>query len=88
MNNRAQLMGIVCAYSIALACALGGYAAQADAQTSEDWKLQKQVAAALHANPYLDDEHIDVSAEKGVVVLRGRVFDDWKLRKALSTARR
>jgi osmotically-inducible protein OsmY len=51
-------------------------------------KLQKKVAAALHANPYLDDEHINVSAERGIVVLRGRVFDDWDLRTALRTARK
>jgi osmotically-inducible protein OsmY len=49
--------------------------------------LQKQVAAALHADPYLDDRHINVSAERGVVVLSGLVFDDWDLRAALRTAR-
>src|ERR1700733_5664973 len=50
-------------------------------------KLQKQVAAALHADPYLDDEHIKISAERGAVVLSGLVFDDWDLRAALRTAR-
>jgi osmotically-inducible protein OsmY len=60
-------------------------AANADAANQ---KLQKRVAAALHANPYLDDEHISVSVERGVVVLRGRVYDDWDLRTALRTARR
>jgi osmotically-inducible protein OsmY len=50
-------------------------------------KLQKQVAAALHADPYLDDEHINTSVERGVVVLSGLVFDDWDLRAALRTAR-
>jgi len=50
-------------------------------------KLRKQVAAALHADPYLDDEHINISAERGVVVLSGLVFDDWDLRAALRTAR-
>ena len=50
-------------------------------------KLQKQVAAALHADPYLDDGHINISAERGIVVLSGLVFDDWDLRAALRTAR-
>jgi len=102
-NGHRNLIGIVCAYSVALVCGLGGYAPQAGAQTAQslaagrsngagvstvhgtdgaDRKLQKQVAAAL------DDEHINVSVEGGVVVLSGRVFDDWDMRKALRTARR
>lgn len=114
MKRPTQLVGIVCAYSVALFCGLGGYASQVDAQIAQSLaagrsstggastlpgvdsanadaanrKLQKRVAAALHANPYLDDEHINVSVERGVVVLRGRVFDDWDLRTALRTARR
>lgn len=50
-------------------------------------QLQKQVAAALHADPYLDDAHINISAERGVVIVSGLVFDDWDLRAALRTAR-
>jgi osmotically-inducible protein OsmY len=120
MKGRTPLIGIVCAYSLALVCGLGGYAPQVDAATQVDarmaespaagrsstgtasalpgvdaanadaanQKLQKRVTAALHANPYLDDEHINVTVERGVVVLRGRVFDDWDLRTALRTARR
>jgi len=55
---------------------------------AENQKLQKQVAAALHADPYLDDKHINVSVERGIVVLSGLVFDDWDLRTALRTARK
>ena len=51
-------------------------------------KLRKKVEAALDANPYLDDEHINVSVERGVVVLSGLVFDDWDLRTALLTTRK
>jgi hypothetical protein len=108
-SGHRKLIGIVCAYSVALVCGLGGYAPQAGAQTTQSpaaggsngagastlhgtdavyRKLQKQVAAALHANTYLDDEHINVSVERGVVVLSGRVFDDWDVRKALRTARK
>lgn len=57
------------------------------AADASNQKLQKQVASALHADPYLDDEHINISAERGVVVLSGLVFDDWDLRAALRTAR-
>jgi osmotically-inducible protein OsmY len=109
MKKLTQLIGIVCAYSVALVCGLGGYAPQVYAQTAESHaagppsiggpstlggadaanrKLQQQVAAALHANPYLDDEHINISVEGGVVVLRGLVFDDWDVRTALRTARK
>jgi osmotically-inducible protein OsmY len=94
-SGHRKLIGIVCAYSVALVCGLGGYASQVHAQTAgslgadaPDRKLQKQVAAALHANPYLDDEHINTSVEKGVVVLGGLVFDDWDVRTALRTARK
>jgi osmotically-inducible protein OsmY len=94
-----KLFGFSCAYAIALVCGLGGYVSRVDAQTVEsraagrssigaaNRKLQKQVAAALHADPYLDDEHINTSVERGVVVLSGLVFDDWDLRAALRTAR-
>jgi osmotically-inducible protein OsmY len=98
--ERNKLIGFICANAIALVCGLGGFASRVDAQTAEsraagrssiggsaNQKLQKQVAAALHADPYLDDEHINTSVERGVVVLSGLVFDDWDLRAALSTAR-
>ena len=108
-SGHRKLIGIACAYSVALVCGFGGYASQAGAQTAgspaagrsngagvssvhgteaADRKLQKQVAAALHANPYLDDKHISISVERGVVVLGGLVFDDWDVRKALRTARK
>ncbi len=44
--------------------------------------------AALHADPYFYDEHVTVSVENGVVVLRGFVFSGWDLRQALSIARK
>ncbi len=64
------------------------------ASTSQgaDWaseeKLRKRVKAALHADPYFYDEHVTVSVENGVVVLRGFVFSGWDLRQALSIARK
>jgi osmotically-inducible protein OsmY len=71
----------------------GGLSATSAASTSQDTdaanqQLQKRVAAALHAQPYLDDRHIDVSVQGGVVVLSGLVYSGWELRTALGTAKR
>jgi osmotically-inducible protein OsmY len=54
----------------------------------QDAELQQRVSEALHAQPYLDDRHIDVSVRGGAVVLGGIVFSDWDLRDALRTARK
>jgi hypothetical protein len=56
----------------------------ADALTDEE--LTKRVKGALHADPYFYDEHVTVSVEQGVVVLRGFVFSDWDLRDAIRIA--
>jgi osmotically-inducible protein OsmY len=53
-----------------------------------DEDLKKRVKAALHADPYFSDEHVMVSVERGVVVLRGFVFSDWDVRDALRIARK
>ena len=55
-----------------------------DPQNAE---LQQRVSAALRAQPYFDDRHIDISIRGGAVVLSGIVFSDWDLRDALRTAR-
>src|SRR6266436_6022807 len=57
----------------------------ADSVTDEE--LSKRVQAALHSDPYFYDEHVIVSVENGVVVLRGFVFSDWDLRNAIRIAR-
>jgi osmotically-inducible protein OsmY len=57
------------------------------ADWAADEQLRTRVKAALHADPYFYDEHVTVSVEKGVVVLRGFVFSDWDLRDALHIAR-
>jgi osmotically-inducible protein OsmY len=51
-------------------------------------ELARRVVEALHAQPYLDDRHIDVSVHGGVVVLSGLVYSDWDLEDALRIARR
>ena len=53
-----------------------------------DEELRKRVKAALHNDPHFyDDEHVTVSVEKGVGILRGFVLSDWDLRDAIQTAR-
>jgi len=98
-SGRKNPTWIMCAYAVTLACGLGGYVSRVDAQTAEsaaasqdmvaaDQQLQTRVAAALHAEPYLDDRHINTSVQSGVVVLSGLVYSGWDLRTALHTARK
>jgi osmotically-inducible protein OsmY len=56
------------------------------ATPAEDEALRQRVALSLHEAPYFYDGHVDVSIEKGVVVLRGLVFSDWDLRDAIRIA--
>ena len=91
-------ISILCAIAVALvasACTtspskspqIAASAAQgADSVTDEE--LSKRVQAALHSDPYFYDEHVTVSVENGVVVLRGFVFSDWDLRDAIRIASR
>jgi len=57
-----------------------------DAAALSDGKIAERVKAALHADPYFYDQHVTVSVEQGVVVLRGFVFSSWDLRDALRIA--
>jgi osmotically-inducible protein OsmY len=50
--------------------------------------LARQIRAALRADPYLNDAHVDVSIENGVVRLHGFVFDGSDLQKAIRIARK
>jgi osmotically-inducible protein OsmY len=59
-----------------------------DGDASRNAELQQRVAAALHAEPYLDDGHIKISVQGGVVVLSGIVYSGWQLQDALRTARK
>jgi osmotically-inducible protein OsmY len=51
-----------------------------------DEELTMRVKGALHAAPYLYDEHVSVSVEHGAVVLRGIVFSDSDLFEAIRVA--
>jgi osmotically-inducible protein OsmY len=51
-------------------------------------EVAARVQAALRADPYFLDSHVQVSLEHGAVVLRGLVYSDWDLRDALRIASR
>jgi len=77
----------MCAYLGFAVSGLAGSAARADTpKVAADEALRQRVTAALHSDPYFYDEHVDVSVNKGVVVLRGFVFSDWDIRDALRIA--
>jgi len=68
-----------------------GGVALASAQSfssAADEQLRERVKAALHADRYFLDRHVEVSVKDGVVVLSGLVFSDWDMRDALRIARR
>jgi osmotically-inducible protein OsmY len=66
---------------------LAGSATRADTpNTAADEEVRQRVTAALHSDPYFYDEHVSVSVEKGVVVLRGFVASEWDVRDALRIA--
>ncbi len=76
-----------CACLGVVAYGLGGTATWAGAQNAAaDEGLRQRVTAALHADPYFYDEHVSVSVENGVVVLRGFVASEWDLRDAIRIA--
>ena len=86
------------AYLGLVICALAGLSTQVGAQdaagppksaneSGTDQQLLQRVEAALQADPNISDKHIDVSIEKGDVVLRGFVFDDSDRRNAVRIAR-
>ena len=77
----------ICAYLGFSVYGLAGGAARADApNVAADEELRQRVTAALHLDPYFYDQHVSVSVEKGVVVLRGFVASEWDLRDALRIA--
>jgi hypothetical protein len=53
-----------------------------------DERLRAEVESALHNEPMLMSNHLEVSIKNGVVTLTGMVFDDWDLRMARRAARR
>lgn len=54
--------------------------------SAEDEALRQRVVLSLQEAPYFYDGHVNVTIEKGAVVLRGLVFSDWDLRDAIRIA--
>jgi osmotically-inducible protein OsmY len=77
----------ICAYLGFAVYGLAGSVTRADTpNVAADEELRQRVTAALHSDPYFYDEHVNVSVEKGVVVLRGFVASESDLRDALRIA--
>jgi hypothetical protein len=54
--------------------------------SAADEALRQRVVLSLQEAPYFYDAHVNVTIEKGAVVLRGLVFSDWDLRDAIRIA--
>jgi osmotically-inducible protein OsmY len=67
-----------------LACSTPGN--RTEAERAADRSIVDKVQTALRNAPYLDAEHIDVDANRGVVRLSGQVGTDSDLRGALRIA--
>jgi osmotically-inducible protein OsmY len=84
-------MGVMIATCIAISIGTPPTAAATpdqDSAVAADKTTAARVQAALKADPNLLSRHIQVSVEKGAVVLRGFVFSDWDLRTALRIAQK
>ncbi len=78
-------------------CAQAGLSTRAGAQDAgpprdisvagEEQDVVQRVKSALRSDQNISDKHIEVSMEKGRIVLRGFVFDDSDRRHALQLAR-
>jgi osmotically-inducible protein OsmY len=67
---------------------LAGIAPTVQARTDADLDLAEKVQTALQSDPYINDTHIVVSADKGTVYLRGFVMGAWDLLDAIRIAHR
>ena len=57
-------------------------------ESDDEESLRQRVQSALHDDRYFYDAHVDVSIERGNVVLRGFVMSEWDLRRGLQIAQR
>lgn len=65
-----------------------GPAVSSQAPIASNGELAARVKAALHADRYVNDLHIDVFVENGDVVLKGLVEDERALLDVLDIARK
>jgi hypothetical protein len=85
--SHAKRIAVIFAYLGVVAYGFGGSAVQAGEQSAAaDEELRQRVAGALHDDRYFYDEHVSVSVDNGVVVLRGFVASAWDLQDAIRIA--
>jgi osmotically-inducible protein OsmY len=78
--------GRICACLVLILCGTAAAATAQDLHAVPDADLRDRVQLALHADPYFNDGHVDVTVEHGAVYLNGLVFSDWDLRDAMRIA--
>jgi osmotically-inducible protein OsmY len=66
----------------------GVVSALENSSVTKSEQLRNRVVTAMHEDPYLLDEHIEVTVAKGVIVLRDFVLSAWDLREAVRVARK
>ena len=67
---------------------MGVVSGSVDSSAAKNEKLRGRVVTAMHVDPYLLDEHIEVAVTNNAIVLRGFVLSAWDLREAVRVARK
>ena len=57
-------------------------------KTFPDEEVTRRVATALHADPYILDDHVTIMTKNGVVTLRGLALDHWDVMQMKRLARK
>ncbi len=83
---QAGIAAVLIALSAAAACTYAQSSPQSAAAREADAELLARVRSALHADPNFYDGHVDVTIEKGNVVLTGLVQNNRELLYALQIA--
>ncbi|HWY93953.1 MAG TPA: BON domain-containing protein [Steroidobacteraceae bacterium] len=86
ISNTKRILAICAYFGFSLYGLAGSVTQAATPNVAADEELRQRVTEALHQDPYFYDQHVSVSVEKGVVVLRGFVTSDWDIRDALRIA--
>ncbi len=84
----AALVAVIATSACAHARLPGDFRAAGAAPVEADAALAARVKAALSADPYVNDIHVEVSVDQGNVVLTGLVEDNRALLDALHVAKK
>src|ERR1700677_72570 len=66
----------------------GAVAPIAASKSTADQDVKDRVTAALRAEHFSDEQHVEVLVENGTVILRGFVLSDWDRRHAVEAAKK